>query len=123
VLLQIELGVTNFDPTPMESRVLIGKKYQAASEKTLLLRYFNDNIDETPEMYNILRSVSQRSRGAFVHEVSLPGTHVTPCLGPPEMTVRPGMSVSDVIGTAAALWSAREIAGTCNVVTEWLDRF
>eukprot|EP00879_Flechtneria_rotunda_P025970 GHRR01027635.1.p1 GENE.GHRR01027635.1~~GHRR01027635.1.p1 ORF type:complete len:382 (+),score=198.94 GHRR01027635.1:1208-2353(+) len=51
-------GLVDFRPTPQESRALIAAGYTCPA--TLLVRFENDAIDETPEMQQIL---AQRSRG------------------------------------------------------------
>lgn len=66
-LLQVGDGVTNFTPTPSESRDLVSQQYSVP--QTLLIRFGSDNIDETPEMANIvMKKYSQAS------VLTLPGT-------------------------------------------------
>lgn len=51
---QVGDGTTDFTPSPEESRQLISRSYRVTP--TLLLRYADDGIDESPEMERILRS-------------------------------------------------------------------
>jgi hypothetical protein len=54
LLLQVGDGLTDFRPTPEESRALIAAGYSCPA--TLLVRFENDNFDETPEMQQILNA-------------------------------------------------------------------
>jgi hypothetical protein len=52
LVLQVGDGLTDFRPTPEESRALIAAGYSCPA--TLLVQFENDNFDETPEMQQIL---------------------------------------------------------------------
>jgi hypothetical protein len=52
LLSQVGDGLTDFRPTPEESRALIAAGYSCPA--TLLVQFENDNFDETPEMQQIL---------------------------------------------------------------------
>lgn len=54
--LQVGDGNLDFIPTPAESRALIGSAYRVPY--TLLIRFENDAIDETPDMNRILSSAN-----------------------------------------------------------------
>ena len=56
VLPQVGDGTVEFEPTPAESRSLIGSAYRVPY--SLLVRFENDAIDETPEMAQILGSAN-----------------------------------------------------------------
>lgn len=55
-VLQVGDGTVEFEPTPAESRSLIGSAYRVPY--SLLVRFENDAIDETPEMSRILSSAN-----------------------------------------------------------------
>ena len=55
-LSQVGDGSVEFEPTPAESRSLIGSAYRVPY--SLLVRFENDAIDETPEMSRILSSAN-----------------------------------------------------------------
>lgn len=55
-LSQVGDGTVEFEPTPAESRSLIGSAYRVPY--SLLVRFENDAIDETPEMSRILSSAN-----------------------------------------------------------------
>lgn len=117
VFVQIELGATNFNPTPQESRSLIASRYSVPN--ALMVRYENDNIDETPEMLDLIRG----EQGRQIQEAALPGTHVTPCLGPDEEVFQKGFSIGSVLGTAGAVLNFRDMTRTCDTIGDWLRKF
>ena len=114
-----------FVPSPEESRALIERGYSVP--RTLLVRFENDTIDETPAMAALLRRVN----AAGVSVSTLPGSHVTPCGGElPSSTSLPSSSGSSsgspsavdllALGGAALLQAdARRLAAS---VLDWLDR-
>lgn len=55
-------GITDFTPSPEESRALIGGSYSVAS--TLMVRFAEDSIDQTPEMLAILQGQQQQPAAA-----------------------------------------------------------
>lgn len=65
--LQVGDGITNFTPTPSESRALVRESYSVP--KTLLVRFANDSIDETPEMAAVVTGKFPRDATQLV----LPG--------------------------------------------------
>ncbi|KAI8463608.1 MAG: hypothetical protein J3K34DRAFT_388971 [Monoraphidium minutum] len=67
-------GVTEFTPPPAESRALIASAY--AVRRSLLVRFEEDSIDETPEMVELLRGGAGPGGAAGL---LLPGSHITPC--------------------------------------------
>eukprot|EP00892_Ulva_mutabilis_P006911 jgi/Ulvmu1/4592/UM002_0321.1 len=114
---EIELGATNFKPTPQESRSLIASRYSVPN--SLMVRFESDNIDETPEMLDLI----QREQGRLIKEAALPGTHVTPCLGPDEEVLQKGLSIGNVLGTAGAVLNFRDMTRTCDTINDWLRKF
>lgn len=84
-----------------------------------MVRYENDSIDETPEMLQLIRE----EQGRQIQEAALPGTHVTPCLGPDEQVFQKGLSIGNVLGTAGAVLNFQDMLRTCDTVNDWLRRF
>jgi hypothetical protein len=118
-MLQIESGTVDFSPTPATARNIIASQYSVLD--TMLLRFDNDGIDETPQISQLLSMGSFRRSSVQV----LQGTHITPCgdgilpgLGP-----APGLTPFDILGSIAGnlLFSDRD--GACEAVVQWLDRF
>ena len=110
-----------FVPCPEESRQLIERNYSVP--RTLLVRFENDTIDETPAMAALLRRVD----AAGVSVSTLPGSHVTPCGGELPSSSNSGSSSSNpsavellALGGAALLQAdARRLAAS---VLDWLDK-
>lgn len=48
--MQVGDGVSEFTPSPSESRALIQGGYDASAQPLLLVRFQDDSIDETPEV-------------------------------------------------------------------------
>jgi hypothetical protein len=112
--------VTNFTPTPAESRVLIASRYTVP--QLLMIKFADDSIDETAEMLRILRGEPLPNR-ALIQDTVLPGNHTTPCLGPDETNLQSNLSVGSLLGTAASLWNYNDLCKTCETVVDWLDRY
>jgi hypothetical protein len=70
---EVGAGTAEFSPTPATAKALIAGGYSVP--RTLLVRFADDAIDETPELGAILRGIN--AAGTAVE--TLPGTHVTPC--------------------------------------------
>lgn len=113
---QIEDGVTDFTPSPSESRQIFASSYQVP--QTLLLRFADDGIDDTEQILPILKR-----RPGRVFERVLPGTHTTPCgdLGSVDSgrLAAPGEAVRSL----AAAWLSQDLYKTADTVTSWLERF
>ncbi len=67
---QIDSGTTEFTPNPDEVRRAAAALY--AARRTLLLRFDDDPVDQTPELESVLQSVGG------VQLSSLTGSHLTP---------------------------------------------
>jgi len=83
ILAEIAAGTKEFTPTPTETRKLLGANYRA--NRTFIIQFENDAIDESPEIEGILRNAAVTllaSTNSSAHmEVDLKqltGTHVTP---------------------------------------------
>jgi hypothetical protein len=111
---EVRRGASDFDPPPQRTRELVTRLYPR-DLSTLLVRFSDDNTDETPEL---ARMLSDRQR---VQAVVLPGNHLTPCGAddalllqrrPPPVAaaaVRP-FTPADALAMAAREWgrAARE---------------
>lgn len=120
ILLQIESGVTNFSPTPAESRVLIASRYNIA--QLLMIKFMDDALDETPTMLRLLKQEQTAGR-SMIQDVILPGNHTTPCLGPDETNMQSNLSVGSLLSAAASALNYNDLTKTCTTVTDWLDRY
>lgn len=71
--LDLAAGRTDFSPAPGETRRLVGAHYSVA--RTLLVRFTDDSIDETPQLAGVLAG---RAAQCEVTVSSLSGDHVRP---------------------------------------------
>jgi len=113
-------GVTDFTPSPSESRALIGSSYSV--RPTLLVRFQDDSIDETVEMEKILRA---RFPQGGVETLVLPGSHITPCGG--DLDLMPPPSPGSATTPAEAVLQLVKVSSQMDVrrlgrnVVGWLD--
>ena len=82
---EVGLGAEEFTPPPAVAKALIASGYSIP--RTLLVKFADDAIDETPELGRVLKGIN--ASGTVVE--TLPGTHVTPC--GPDVTVGSGGGV------------------------------
>lgn len=75
VLGELKDGVEDFIPTPSESRNIVRDSYHVPS--TLLVRFSNDTIDETPEITGCIKT----GKSVFVSNLGFDGDHLTPVGG------------------------------------------
>lgn len=117
--LQIEQGTVDFTPTPKQSRDIIKAHYSVP--RTLLVRFSDDGIDETPELHRLLT----QNRARRVSQQVLPGTHITPCgdIGYVHASAGMQLSPADAVGMVMAMAMSRDLATTADAVVSWLDQF
>eukprot|EP00746_Dinoflagellata_sp_MGD_P006251 gnl/MRDRNA2_/MRDRNA2_112168_c0_seq1.p1 gnl/MRDRNA2_/MRDRNA2_112168_c0~~gnl/MRDRNA2_/MRDRNA2_112168_c0_seq1.p1 ORF type:complete len:543 (+),score=91.37 gnl/MRDRNA2_/MRDRNA2_112168_c0_seq1:84-1712(+) len=73
----IAAGTSEFTPTPKETREWARNQYRV--NRTFILQFENDAIDESPEIAGILRQASMESSNEMEVELKvIGGTHVTP---------------------------------------------
>lgn len=114
--MQIEQGVTDFTPSPAESRQLFASAYEAP--QTLLLRFDDDSIDDTAQILPILKR-----RPGRVFERVLPGTHTTPCGDLGSVDSGRMAAPGEAARSLAALWLSRDLSKTADTLLSWLERF
>ncbi|MEW5297033.1 MAG: hypothetical protein WDW36_000269 [Sanguina aurantia] len=108
-------GATDFEPSPSGSRQLVSASYQIPS--TLLIRFYDDGIDETMEMDAILKEKDPSK----VNRLILPGSHVTPCGG--DIKWQPGaqFSVQDAVGQLVKSQLQADVRRLSKNVIQWFD--
>ena len=98
ILREIDGGQIEFSPTPEEVRRSASKLYE--SRRTLVLRFTDDSLDESPPLPTVLQ------RGGDVRLASLQGTHLTPLTpsepGEPPLLPLPPLPLPGSFNTAAA---------------------
>lgn len=103
-----------FSPTPEESRRMVQRRYGVS--RNLLVRFLDDNIDETPDLSLTLQGLSQGQPGAVPGTAgnmdlsvrTLPGDHATPCQQPlpeeiPSQIAAVASQGSDIFGVIAGI--------------------
>jgi hypothetical protein len=104
----VTAGKTEFTPSPAETQKLVQANYRVA--RTLLIRFKDDNIDETPSLAATLTQCLEGGAGELTVSV-LPGDHIRPLQQavpppPPEVlsAAQQGASALDTLsGFAEAL--------------------
>jgi hypothetical protein len=77
LLASIASGTSEFTPTPKETREIARSRYRV--NRTFIVQFENDAIDESPEIAGILRQASTDSGNQMKVELKqIGGTHVTP---------------------------------------------
>ncbi|KAL1530325.1 hypothetical protein AB1Y20_001234 [Prymnesium parvum] len=111
ILREIDSGCKEFSPTPSDTREAVALLYN--SDNTLILRFDQDTIDESPQLAAMMQGVSG------VRMQVLPGSHVTP------LTVRivELPELEDVFFLPEILAPARDLQfnATCTLVAQYLD--
>jgi hypothetical protein len=116
-------GQMDFTPAPEATRALVDAQY--AVPRTLVVRFSDDSIDQSPEVAALLLGRGGGGGGGAargsVAELALPGTHLTPLGAAPQW--RPGGAFSPADAAAQAVLAAaagdgRRLAGR---LLEWLD--
>ncbi|KAG2439662.1 hypothetical protein HXX76_005012 [Chlamydomonas incerta] len=108
-------GATDFYPTPAESRVIIGGSYGVSP--TLVVRFADDSIDESLEMSALLKS----RLGAGVTQITLPGTHITPCGGDVPWPTGPIFTPMDTIAQVVKEQQQADILRLSKQLVGWMD--
>eukprot|EP01025_Chloroclados_australasicus_P029359 TRINITY_DN2933_c0_g1_i1.p2 TRINITY_DN2933_c0_g1~~TRINITY_DN2933_c0_g1_i1.p2 ORF type:complete len:338 (-),score=25.52 TRINITY_DN2933_c0_g1_i1:281-1294(-) len=124
LLTEVTEGVRDFSPSPSESRRIIQDRYTVPN--TLLVKFSNDDLDETQEMYEILNQNQTMNVDYNIRRqvdiLQVPGTHVTPCGPDIKWEVQREFNVQDallMVTKAAAQFPIRNMS---KFITQWLDR-
>jgi hypothetical protein len=147
---QVQSGLTDFVPNPVECRALIAQRY--ACPATLLVRFADDGIDETPALIEALQQPRQQAAagagngyssngsssnggsrssssssssslwdsGSFEYVV-MPGSHITPCGTDPTWQVGPVYTPADALLQAAKAGSQQDVRELVSRVLSWLQ--
>ena len=117
-------GAREFNPTPDEVSAVARRAYRA--RRTLIIKYTDDNFDESDKMAELVQAAGQVIRmkrpmiDIDIQRREIPGGHTTPLLAPPlDLAIR----AEDLLGAAAA----KEQLGyaqadmTVKELTKWLE--
>ncbi|WP_298612194.1 DUF1350 family protein [uncultured Thermosynechococcus sp.] len=104
-----------FSPTPAETEALIQQRYPV--RRNLLIRFQEDDIDQTPRLRRLLRA----KFGDMVTALKLPGNHLTPLSQGLRWQVGPEFSPLDAVGQwlQQSLFPEMQVLEACLV--EWLN--
>mmetsp|Transcript_142263 Transcript_142263/g.258529 ORF Transcript_142263/g.258529 Transcript_142263/m.258529 type:complete len:523 (-) Transcript_142263:28-1596(-) len=124
----IAAGTREFNPTPEETRTTARSNYRA--NRTLLIQFESDEIDETPEIQSVLHEAAKLSEAGMQIDLKvIGGTHVTPLtqnviLEPPPLEFD-GQAVPDPL-TGVREQVRENFLSTINEVkteiSDWLSR-
>eukprot|EP01026_Neomeris_dumetosa_P001442 TRINITY_DN10355_c0_g2_i7.p1 TRINITY_DN10355_c0_g2~~TRINITY_DN10355_c0_g2_i7.p1 ORF type:complete len:342 (-),score=26.54 TRINITY_DN10355_c0_g2_i7:177-1202(-) len=117
VLTEVSQGTRDFQPTPQESRSIIKERYGVPN--TLLVKFSNDDLDESEEMYEIL--TSQQNGRRQVRLLKIVGTHVTPCGPDVQWQVQREFNVQDALLMGARAVAQFPVRNMARFITTWLD--
>eukprot|EP00241_Pyramimonas_parkeae_P006156 CAMPEP_0114250950 /NCGR_PEP_ID=MMETSP0058-20121206/14986_1 /TAXON_ID=36894 /ORGANISM="Pyramimonas parkeae, CCMP726" /LENGTH=393 /DNA_ID=CAMNT_0001364671 /DNA_START=28 /DNA_END=1209 /DNA_ORIENTATION=+ len=109
-------GTREFTPNPIESREIISNGYKTPD--TLLIRFKDDAIDESPEMANLLNSCSKTKR-VELDEIAGIG-HITPVGTTLEWEVGSTFTPLDAVAQAVRGESVRRARGIAKRISEWI---
>lgn len=120
---ELERGTRDFTPSPEESRALIREGYRVPA--TLLVRYTDDSIDQTPEMESLLLD-AMPPETCLVQRIDLEGNHASAC-GPASLPYDSDAGAAvftpiDAIGMAASKLAAGDAQRTAREVISFLER-
>jgi hypothetical protein len=115
-------GATDFTPSPAQSREIIGRGYSVP--RTLLVRFADDGIDESPALAALLADEAGPDAPARASSLlTLPGTHVTPCGSLRDYEAARGAPFSPLaaLALAARAGAAADLARTADRIAAFLD--
>ncbi|KAM7493677.1 hypothetical protein LguiB_028286 [Lonicera macranthoides] len=116
---QVAQGISEFRPTPSENRDCFKNSYNV--QRTLLVKFNNDAIDETDLLEETLKPRVE-SVGGVLEKVSLSGTHITPCIQEPRWEVGDVYTPADAIAQGLKTLSLHETRVLSRTITDWFTR-
>ncbi|KAK9067869.1 hypothetical protein SSX86_011980 [Deinandra increscens subsp. villosa] len=115
---QVAQGISEFKPTPTENRECCKNSYNV--QKTLLVKFNVDAIDETDLLEETLRPRVE-AIGGTLDKVSLSGTHITPCIQEPKLQVGDVYTPADAIAQGLKSLSLNETKILARTIADWFD--
>ena len=117
-------GARDFNPTPDEVTAVARRAYRA--RRTLILKYTNDNLDESDKIEELVQAAGQVIRmkrpmiDIDIQKRELVGSHQTPLVAPPLDLAR---RAEDLLGAAAAKEQLQyqQADMTVQELTKWLE--
>ncbi|KAL1832249.1 hypothetical protein ACET3Z_001900 [Daucus carota] len=115
---QVAEGISEFRPTPLENRDCFKKSYNV--QRTLLVKFDSDTIDETDLLEETLRP-RVASIGGTLEKVSLSGNHITPCIQEPKWEAGYVYTPADAIAQGLKTMSLNDTKVLSRTVADWLS--
>ncbi|XP_071730554.1 uncharacterized protein [Rutidosis leptorrhynchoides] len=115
---QVAQGISEFKPTPTENRECCKNSYNV--QKTLLVKFNVDAIDETDLLEETLR-LRVEAIGGTLEKVSLSGTHITPCIQDPKLQVGDVYTPADAIAQRLKTLSLNETKILARTIADWFS--
>ncbi|KAL0917536.1 hypothetical protein M5K25_012603 [Dendrobium thyrsiflorum] len=117
VIGQVNEGISEFRPTPLENREFFKKSYRVPH--TLLVKFNVDAIDESDVLEDILRPRTE-SFGGTVEKITLSGNHLTPCIQDIKWQVGYHYTPADALAQSLKSLSLNEIRVLARTIADWL---
>lgn len=114
---QVAEGISEFRPTPSENRDCFKKSYNV--QRTLLIKFNSDTIDETDLLEETLRP-RVASIGGTLEKVLLSGNHITPCVQEPKWEAGYVYTPADAIAQGLKTMSLNDTKVLSRTVADWL---
>lgn len=112
-------GLVDFSPTPENNRLLFNASY--AVDRTLVIRYSDDSIDQSPSLVEVLTTPQVPQNPRYVEQRILPGTHLTPVSPFTPFTTKRDFDPVTALSQAALSMSQRHLALTAREIITWLE--
>ncbi|XP_028553040.1 uncharacterized protein LOC110110567 isoform X2 [Dendrobium catenatum] len=117
VIGQVNEGISEFRPTPLENREFFKKSYRVPH--TLLVKFNVDAIDESDVLEDILRPRTE-SFGGTLEKITLSGNHLTPCIQDVKWQVGYHYTPADALAQSLKSLSLNEIRVLARTIADWL---
>ncbi|KVH87537.1 Protein of unknown function DUF1350 [Cynara cardunculus var. scolymus] len=115
---QVAQGISEFRPTPIENREFCKNSYNV--QKTLLVKFNVDAIDETDLLEETLRPRVE-AIGGTLDKVSLSGNHITPCIQEPKLQAGDVYTPADAIAQGLKTLTLNETRILARTVADWFN--
>ncbi|KAK8950840.1 hypothetical protein KSP39_PZI003674 [Platanthera zijinensis] len=116
---QVNEGMSEFRPSPLENREFFKKSYRVPH--TLLVKFNADAIDESDILEDILSHRAESIEGT-VEKVILRGNHLTPCVQDVKWQAGYQYTPADAIAQSLKSLALNEIRVLASTVADWLKR-
>jgi len=129
VVASIAKGVSEFEPTPEEMKIIVAESYNQQQQQLeatttttvpappLIVKFSDDSIDESDELAAIL------PESLDVKRATLSGTHVTPLAIDPNAESTPLLSIPDILANGPVGDLRQELLMNADALVDTLDDY